>query len=295
MRLPVRLHHMLWAQQRQATLAFCQLIPVERAVEFCRVGILRPRVGFATSETERRYAEGETDETLYQKLSRTSTEAARRKFTPEFINRIDKIAVFRPLGSEELDRILSIEIGFLQQRIFNSANATPFVFNLTTEARGFLLQEGTDLKYGARHLKRAIERALVHPLSNLIASGQVSGGDVLRVDFDEESAALVFIKEAEDVSAGAMATMIEPPQTLQERAAAYRLAAVSALVLNDAVKVAMIKWRVSNGVANESVDMNPQIAKRAYELYEQRGRQDGRAAEDWGQAEREIRKDEPHK
>jgi ATP-dependent Clp protease ATP-binding subunit ClpA len=173
--------------------------------------ILRPRVGFATSETERRYAEGETDETLYQKLSRTGTEAARRKFTPEFINRIDKIAVFRPLGSEELDRILSIEIGFLQQRIFNSANATPFVFNLTTEARGFLLQEGTDLKYGARHLKRAIERALVHPLSNLIASGQVSGGDVLRVDFDEESAALVFIKEAEDVSAGAMATMIEPP------------------------------------------------------------------------------------
>src|ERR1019366_1211593 len=138
------------------------------------------------------------------------------------------IAVFRPLGSEELDRILSIEIGFLQQRIFNSANATPFVFNLTTEARGFLLQEGTDLKYGARHLKRAIERALVHPLSNLIASGQVSGGDVLRVDFDEESAALVFIKEAEDVSAAAMATMIEPPQTLQERAAAYRLAAVSA-------------------------------------------------------------------
>jgi hypothetical protein len=102
------------------------------------------------------------------------------------------------------------------------------VFNLTTEARGFLLQEGTDLKYGARHLKRAIESALVHPLSNLIASRQVSGGDVLRVDFDEESAALVFIKEAEDVSAGAMATMIEPPQTLQERAAAYRLAAVSA-------------------------------------------------------------------
>ena len=182
--------------------------------------ILRPGVGFATSDVERRHAEGETDEALYQKLSRTGTEAARRKFTPEFMNRIDKVAVFRPLGNDELDRILNIEVGFLQQRIFNSASAAPFVFNLTAEARRFLLREGTDLKYGARHLKRAIERELVHPLSNLIASCQVSGGDVLRVDFDEENSALIFIKEAEDVPIGAMATMIEPTHTLEKSAAA---------------------------------------------------------------------------
>ena len=53
----------------------------------------------------------------------------------------------------------------------------------------------------------------MHPLSNLIASGQVGGGDVLRVDFDEESSALVFIKEAEDVSASTMAAMMEPANT----------------------------------------------------------------------------------
>ena len=57
----------------------------------------------------------------------------------------------------------------------------------------------------------------------------------------------------------------------------------------------MIRWRVPNAVAKKPVDVTPQIAKRAYELYEQRGRQDGRADQDWGQAEREIRKDEPHK
>jgi ATP-dependent Clp protease ATP-binding subunit ClpB len=182
--------------------------------------ILRPSIGFATSDLERRQAEGEVDEALYQKLSRTGTEAARRKFTPEFMNRIDKIAVFRPLGSEELDSILNIEIGFLQQRIFNSANAAPFVFNLTAGARNFLLEEGTDLKYGARHLKRAIERSLVHPLSNLIASGQVLGGDVLRVDFDEQAAALVFLKEAENIPISAMATMIEPPQHHEKAASA---------------------------------------------------------------------------
>ena len=183
--------------------------------------IMRPSVGFATSEIERRQAEGETDEAMYQKLARTGTEAARRKFTPEFMNRIDKVAVFRPLGSAELDRILSIEIGFLQQRIFNSASAAPFVFNLTTGARRFLLREGTDLKYGARHLKRAIERELVHPLSNLIASGQVGGGDVLRVDFDSDCGALIFIKEAEQVPASAMATMIEPPHSMEKSAAAF--------------------------------------------------------------------------
>jgi H+-transporting ATPase len=72
-------------------------------------------------------------------------------------------------------------------------------------------------------------------------------------------------------------------------------AMISCLVVNDALKVAMIKWRVPNAVAKTPVDLTPQIATRAYELYEQRGRQDGRAAEDWGQAEREIRKDEPHK
>jgi hypothetical protein len=78
--------------------------------------------------------------------------------------------------------------------------------------------------------------------------------------------------------------------------AIFAFAMVSCLVVNDAGKVAMIKRLGLNAVAKKPVDVTPQIAKRAYELYEQRGRQDGRAVQDWGQAEREIRKDEqPHK
>jgi magnesium-transporting ATPase (P-type) len=104
---------------------------------------------------------------------------------------------------------------------------------------------------------------------------------------------------AADVLAGTVLTFVGLPglkplpwwQTL----VIFAYAIVSCLVLNDAVKVAMIKWRVLNAVAKKPAEVTPQIAKRAYELYEQRGRQDGRAAEDWGQAEREIRKDEPHK
>jgi hypothetical protein len=68
---------------------------------------------------------------------------------------------------------------------------------VTPNARAFLLREGTDLKYGARHLKRAIERHLVYPLANLLATDQVQLGDVLCIDFDEENQRLKFEKEGE--------------------------------------------------------------------------------------------------
>jgi hypothetical protein len=77
--------------------------------------------------------------------------------------------------------------------------------------------------------------------------------------------------------------------------AIFTYAMVSCLIVNDAVKVTMIKRLVLNAAAKKSVDVTAQIAKRAYELYEQRGRQDGQAVQDWEQAEREIRKDVPHK
>jgi hypothetical protein len=75
----------------------------------------------------------------------------------------------------------------------------------------------------------------------------------------------------------------------------FAYAMVSCLVINDALKVAMIKWRVLNALAKKPVDVTPQIAKRAYELYEQQGRHDGHAVQDWDQAEREIQKNKPHK
>lgn len=171
--------------------------------------IMRPNLGFATSEIERRRASGLVDESLNGKISRAGVEAARRKFTPEFINRIDKTVVFRPLAADDLLRILNIELSMLQQRIFNSSTATPFVFNLTAEAKDYLLQEGTDLKYGARHLKRAIDRNLVHAISNLIASDQIRSGDLIQVDFDAEANCLSFVRQAEDMPAYAMIQMVD--------------------------------------------------------------------------------------
>jgi ATP-dependent Clp protease ATP-binding subunit ClpB len=169
-------------------------------------GILHPSLGFAAAADAARTT---VDSNMSAKVARAGVEAARRKFSPEFMNRIDKTVVFRPLGLAELRQILTLELNMVQQRIFISGKGSPFVFALTDDAREFLLREGTDLKYGARHLKRAIDRDLVHPLSNLMATDQVRGGDLVRVGFDALLQRLTFVTEAEDMPAYAMVKMVD--------------------------------------------------------------------------------------
>jgi ATP-dependent Clp protease ATP-binding subunit ClpA len=135
------------------------------------------------------------DNRLDEKVDRTAIEAARRKFSPEFMNRIDKVVVFRMLREEHMRQILDIELGMVQQRVLMAAGANQFVFTCTAPVKEFLLAEGTDAKYGARHLKRAIERHLVFPLANLVATAQVRLGDFVRIDMD--SGCMTFVKEAE--------------------------------------------------------------------------------------------------
>jgi ATP-dependent Clp protease ATP-binding subunit ClpB len=171
--------------------------------------LVNPRLGFNAGESARQSQNGIVDEKLSGKMMRSGVDAARRKFTPEFINRLDKIVTFKPLGTNELRKILDIELNMVQQRIFNTSPDRSFVFKASTTAKDFLLQEGTDLKYGARHLKRAIERLLVQPMSNLIATDQVRGGDCLHVDFDGTSKALSFVKEAEGLAIHAMADLVD--------------------------------------------------------------------------------------
>ena len=132
---------------------------------------------------------------LDKKIYRTAVEASKRKFSPEFMNRIDKVVVFNTLQSNQLKKVLEIEMMMVQERILNARGEGKFIFKCSQNAKDFLLSEGTDLKYGARHLKRALERYLVYPLSNLVATSQVSLGDLVRVDFDQEKGKLVFSKE----------------------------------------------------------------------------------------------------
>ncbi|MBX7222958.1 MAG: AAA family ATPase [Blastocatellia bacterium] len=136
----------------------------------------------------------EANDEIDQKIYRTASEAARRKFSPEFMNRIDKVVVFRSLKEHHLHSILELELKAVQDRIMKSASEK-FVFRCSPAAKKFLLEEGIDFKYGARHLKRAIERFLVYPISNIVATDQVHTGDLVEIDFDTERRKLVFMKE----------------------------------------------------------------------------------------------------
>jgi ATP-dependent Clp protease ATP-binding subunit ClpB len=169
--------------------------------------ILRPGLGFGAGNLDQQ--PGALDASTTEKISRAGVEAARRRFTPEFMNRLDKVLVFKPLAETELRKILNLELNLLQQRIFSSSTPTPFFFALAPAAKEFLLREGTDLKYGARHLKRAIDRELVDPLSNLIASGQVRGGDLISVDYNATTNQMAFFREAEDVPDHAIFKLLE--------------------------------------------------------------------------------------
>lgn len=135
------------------------------------------------------------DASIDKKIYHMALEVTKRKFSPEFMNRIDRVVVFRALNPEHLIQILDIELNEVQNRIMASQSDRQFIFRCTTEAKKFLLREGTDLKYGARHLKRAIERHLVYPMSNLIATKQIDLADIIKIDFDASKEKLVFTKE----------------------------------------------------------------------------------------------------
>jgi len=176
-------------------------------------------LGFAQKATQ-------VDAAFDDKINRSAVDAARRKFSPEFMNRIDKSVVFRTLRSEHLQQILEIELGMVQQRILMASAVNQFVFSCTPKVKSFLLHEGTDPKYGARHLKRAIERHIVFQLANLVATGQVKLGDFIRIDMSPEGK-LVFVKEAENAmvpmllerhgaAAGAL-PMARPARTVARR------------------------------------------------------------------------------
>jgi ATP-dependent Clp protease ATP-binding subunit ClpB len=178
--------------------------------------IMAPKLGFGSADARISASTGVFDEKMTGKIARSGVEAARRKFTPEFMNRLDKIVTFSPLGTEQLKKILDIELNLVQQRIFNTSTDRAFVFTMSDHGKDFLLSEGTDLKYGARHLKRAIERLLVHPMSNLIATDQVRGGDWVRVEFDEDNKALRFAREAEGLPVQDMARLVDTSITIPQ-------------------------------------------------------------------------------
>ncbi len=134
-------------------------------------------------------------EVLNNHMSKVGVEAARRKFSPEFMNRIDKTVVFKQLSDESMEKILELELQAVQRRVLSTSGGR-FMLRYTECAKRFLLAEGTDAKYGARPLKRTIERNVVLPLSNIMATRQIGEGDVVLIDLAKDECSLVFKKQS---------------------------------------------------------------------------------------------------
>ncbi|HYB61090.1 MAG TPA: AAA family ATPase [Methylomirabilota bacterium] len=182
------------------------------------------------------------EDRLDHKVARTAEAAAKRKFSPEFMNRLDKVVVFHPLRPEQLEKILEIELGMVQQRVLETGKGQ-FLFRVTPEARGFLLREGTDLKNGARHLKRAIERHVVYPLANLLATEQVRLGDMLRIDWNPSISELSFEREGEGV-------VVAAANTSRPGAAAHAARAGGGRALEVPLTAAAREAQASGGTAD---------------------------------------------
>ncbi len=153
--------------------------------------LMEGRIGFAAAQQLNNSNEIDLDE----KIQRTAVQAASRNFSPEFMNRIDKIVVFHTLNQVHLRQILDLELRALQARIMRSARTT-FFFSCTDSVKELLLREGMDSRYGARHLKRSIARLLVMPMSNLVASGQIALGDSIDVDLNHDGSDISFARRS---------------------------------------------------------------------------------------------------
>jgi len=161
--------------------------------------LIKGSIGFAPTRSDQSLPDD-----LDQEIYRAGMEAARRQFSPEFMNRIDKVVVFRSLKHQQLRRIVDLELDAVRRRIDEGA-AEQFSFTATDAAKEFLLAEGTDYRYGARHLKRAIERFVVYPLANLASSKQLRLGDVVVIDLDVSGQKLVYFRDDNETSLAAAA------------------------------------------------------------------------------------------
>ena len=153
--------------------------------------LMEGHIGFAPAQRHLDKSQLDLDE----KIQRTAVQAASRNFSPEFMNRIDKLVVFHSLTEQHLWQILDLELCALQGRIMRSAR-TKFFFSCSESVKELLLHEGMDSRYGARHLKRSIERLLVMPMSNLVASGQICIGDSIDVDLDQNGFDISFARRS---------------------------------------------------------------------------------------------------
>ena len=145
---------------------------------------LRPDFGFQAGTTMSR-------SDITAKLQNIALVAVRRKFSPEFVNRIDCVITYQPLTVESLASIVDHQIHDLQNHVNTRLANRCFTIEVPFETRQWLIENGTSSEYGARELNRTIHRNLTQPLATMVAMGQIEPASRVRVDVSEDRSSLV--------------------------------------------------------------------------------------------------------
>ncbi|MBM4465098.1 MAG: ATP-dependent Clp protease ATP-binding subunit [Chloroflexi bacterium] len=171
-----------------------------RAVDFCNTIIImtsnigaqlikrETSLGFAVPRDE---ARGE--EQAYQEMREKLLAQLKKTFRPEFLNRVEGIVVFKALTKEEIKQIVTLELDKIRQRL----DEHQIELTATDEARDFLAQEGYSTEFGARHLRRVIQRMVEDPLSEKLLAGEFQTGDVVVADVADDEIVLQAQEQAE--------------------------------------------------------------------------------------------------
>ncbi len=153
---------------------------------------------FGSEELIREHELGFTkDRRTFHDIRRTAEQAARKKLLPEFFNRLDAVVVFHPLEKPQLYDILRLEMNKTAQRLFRSTGIFP---KLVPGAEEYLMQDGYDVRYGARHLRRSIERNIVQPITSALVAGTLAKDSDVYVSRDGDG--LVIKKKKRSAAAG---------------------------------------------------------------------------------------------
>lgn len=150
---------------------------------------INPQIGFQSGSSQ-------TPFDLTSKIEAIGLSAVKKRFSPEFVNRIDAVVTYRPLDGEALEMILDHDMDTLQKHVNSRLGDRCFRIEVLPESREFLLQKGVSQEYGARELKRTIHRELTQPLATMVARSEIGPGAMVRVGLRADSKALVITSEA---------------------------------------------------------------------------------------------------
>ncbi len=162
--------------------------------------LLAPDFGFEALSGGAANEEPATGAVPLKRLEKVARNAVRRRFAPEFVNRIDAVITYQPLDCDAMRRILDQQLHRLQVHIRDRLENESFELELDGSAREFLLDRGTSREYGARELKRTILRQLTQPLAEVVEGGEIAPGSLVRVSYDPKQDRLRFkiVRYAED-------------------------------------------------------------------------------------------------